>query len=186
MLTQLPIVSGPRRIGELFRMCTDWDGYEIDLSPEYQRGDVWQASQQTALFRSLLLGINVGTILVNHRSASYEQRPTCVDGKQRLTALVAFYNSEVAIPTDWIDDRGIRETHTHLDRDFAGAEVRYSDLTKAGQIMIDSLTIGLAEMRLSSVEAELEAYLLINWGGSMHTPDDLARTQRVADQRPER
>ena len=69
----------------------------IDLNPPYQRGVVWSVDQQRKLIDSVLRKYPIPTIFFRKVNPSTLE---CVDGKQRLTALLMFYCNELAIPND--------------------------------------------------------------------------------------
>ena len=63
---------------------------ELELSPSYQRAEVWPNSDSQMLIESVLRGIPLPSVILLQRSevggTSYE----VVDGKQRLTAILRF------------------------------------------------------------------------------------------------
>ncbi len=61
---------------------------DINLTPSYQRGDVWTTNDRQALIESILRGIPLPSIILREVGASDPQE--VVDGKQRLTALLRF------------------------------------------------------------------------------------------------
>lgn len=61
---------------------------ELNLTPSYQRGDVWTTNDRQALIESILRGIPLPSIILREVGASDPQE--VVDGKQRLTALLRF------------------------------------------------------------------------------------------------
>ena len=64
--------------------------FGIDMSPEYQRDYVWELSDQVALVDSIFNNIEIGRFLI-HCSGDYDNLDEIVDGKQRLSAIVDFY-----------------------------------------------------------------------------------------------
>lgn len=64
---------------------------DLNLTPSYQRGDVWTTADRQALIESVLRGIPLPSIILREVSASDPQE--VVDGKQRLTALLRFVGS---------------------------------------------------------------------------------------------
>ncbi|MET8715801.1 DUF262 domain-containing protein [Streptomyces sp. NPDC004735] len=67
----------------------------IDIAPVYQRQFRWDASRQSRLIESVLLGIPVPPLFMATNSASGEQtRWEVVDGLQRLLTLVNFSGDE--------------------------------------------------------------------------------------------
>ncbi|MEA5456820.1 DUF262 domain-containing protein [Sinomonas sp. JGH33] len=61
---------------------------DLNLTPSYQRGDVWTTADRQALIESVLRGIPLPSIILREVGASDPQE--VVDGKQRLTALLRF------------------------------------------------------------------------------------------------
>lgn len=61
---------------------------DINLTPSYQRGDVWTTNDRQALIESILRGIPLPSIILREVGAADPQE--VVDGKQRLTALLRF------------------------------------------------------------------------------------------------
>lgn len=61
---------------------------DLNLTPSYQRGDVWTTADRQALIESVLRGIPLPSIILREIGASDPQE--VVDGKQRLTALLRF------------------------------------------------------------------------------------------------
>jgi len=67
---------------------------DLNLTPSYQRGDVWSTSDRQALIESVLRGIPLPSIILREVGPSDPQE--VVDGKQRLTALLRFVGSHPA------------------------------------------------------------------------------------------
>ena len=84
---------------------------KLNLSPDYQRNNIWKIDKQTAFIESLFMGILIPPIYVVEipgtdmlEESSYE----VVDGKQRLTTITKFLKNEIALNekaleyyTDW-------------------------------------------------------------------------------------
>ena len=84
---------------------------KLNLSPDYQRNNIWKIDKQTAFIESLFMGIIIPPIYVVEipganmlEESSYE----VVDGKQRLTTIKNFLTNEIALHeksleyyTDW-------------------------------------------------------------------------------------
>ncbi|KAK0225296.1 hypothetical protein IW262DRAFT_1456376 [Armillaria fumosa] len=64
---------------------------DIDLDPEYQRGQVWRENKQTGLIDSIFRNFYIPPVIfaVNLFEDGTETR-TCIDGKQRLTSIHRF------------------------------------------------------------------------------------------------
>lgn len=60
----------------------------LNLTPSYQRGDVWRSGDRQALIESILRGIPLPSIILLRTGGSTPHE--VVDGKQRLTAILRF------------------------------------------------------------------------------------------------
>ncbi|MBD5785061.1 DUF262 domain-containing protein [Cellulosimicrobium terreum] len=63
---------------------------EMDLSPSYQRADVWPTADAQLLIESVLRGIPLPSVILLQRNTNDGDRYEIVDGKQRLTSLLRF------------------------------------------------------------------------------------------------
>ncbi|QFG68075.1 DUF262 domain-containing protein [Ornithinimicrobium pratense] len=61
---------------------------KLNLTPSYQRGDVWNNNDRSALIESILRGIPLPSIILLRNKAPKPRE--VVDGKQRLTAILRF------------------------------------------------------------------------------------------------
>jgi hypothetical protein len=108
----------------------------LDLSPPYQRGNVWHEDQRIALVYSWMRGATVPSITINDRSGHlwrdrkvFDPSSTdqgiwaCIDGKQRLTTAVMWMRGEFAVPASWFPS----ETVAEVDDTNDGPYVRFPD-----------------------------------------------------------
>jgi hypothetical protein len=168
------------------------DGY-TELSPPYQRGHVWTLSQRRALIRSWLLGLPTGVVILSDRAQSDWSRGTgdvyktegaavwaVVDGKQRISAAMAWLDSEFTVPASWFAAGLVAETEQTED----GPYVRHRGLTKPGQLKLEQqASFAVAEFKTASTVAdEAEIYLLVNGGGTPQTGEDMQRARDLAAQ----
>jgi hypothetical protein len=187
-LTQLPISTSNRRADWLVKQVA---AGEIDIDPPYQRGPVWSADQRVALMRSMLTGIPVPSIIINDRHrrewndhAVYDRHApgarasyVVIDGKQRLLALAAWFNGELAIPASWVPAEVVQQTEDTGD----GPYVRVTGLTEMGRRMTgERILLPVGEAQANSVREEAAIYLLVNGGGTPQTEADMDRAARVA------
>lgn len=63
---------------------------ELDLSPSYQRGDVWPTGDAQLLIESILRGIPLPSVIILQADVGQTTSYEVVDGKQRLTAILRF------------------------------------------------------------------------------------------------
>lgn len=64
--------------------------HRLELSPSYQRGDVWPTRDSQLLIESIVRGIPLPSIIILKPSGDMDTPYEVVDGKQRLTAILRF------------------------------------------------------------------------------------------------
>jgi len=108
LLTKTKIVKQTWSILEIYQKIKS---EKLNLSPDYQRNNIWKIDKQTAFIESLFMGILIPPIYVVEipgtdmlEESSYE----VVDGKQRLTTITKFLKNEIVLNekaleyyTDW-------------------------------------------------------------------------------------
>ena len=157
----------------------------IEMNPPYQRGDVWTVEQRRNLIRSLLLGVPIAALVLNRRGSNQawqdnegdpgETWYAVVDGKQRLTTMVMWFDSKLFVPADWFAPESLPEGMA------LGAEVTYGGLTIRGQRFVgQAFNVPVAEARLGSLSEEAEVYGLINQAGTAQSAADLDRARAIA------
>lgn len=65
-------------------------GGKLNLTPSYQRGDVWGTGARQLLIESVLRGIPLPSVILLKPSDGQSQLYEVVDGKQRLTSILRF------------------------------------------------------------------------------------------------
>lgn len=90
------------RINLDWNYLEDWiehqDNKDLNLDPDFQRAHVWTKEQQIAYIEYALRGGASGKdIYFNHSGwmTSFEGELVLVDGKQRITAALAFLNNKI-------------------------------------------------------------------------------------------
>lgn len=63
---------------------------KLDLSPSYQRGDVWPTKDSQMLIESILRGIPLPSVILLKPAPMSDKPFEVVDGKQRLTAILRY------------------------------------------------------------------------------------------------
>lgn len=131
------------------------DNAILELSPVYQRGDVWGTKRRVNFIKSMLMRIPIPSIIVNDRAAGewvFEAwKYAIIDGKQRCTTLLMFLDSELPIPGNWI---GLTQK-----------SVVYADMPERIQRNISLMPIGMSEGSLRTLEEERQVFELVNFGG---------------------
>jgi hypothetical protein len=88
MLNTMNFEGKPYTIEEILDM---YDKGQINLNPEYQRGDVWKKAFKQQLIDSILKPSLIGTLLFHRRD---DNKFDVIDGQQRLRAIISFYKGE--------------------------------------------------------------------------------------------
>lgn len=140
-------------------------GFGIDLNPDYQRGYVWDDTDKELLLDSIFKNIDIGKFVLIHlsdgewikRELSYE----ILDGKQRLSTIIEFYENKLSYKGKYYNDLSKKDKRTFTDHQISVAEVRETDkkmvlkyflmLNRTGKSMDKSHLVEVEKM-LSSME----------------------------------
>lgn len=130
------------------------DEPKLDLNPDFQRGHVWNQSQQIAFVEYILKGGKTSTLLFNCPGWMHDFRGpfVIVDGLQRLTALLTFWNNGL--------------------KSFGHIREEFNPSTFFG------ISIRICVNALKTRKEVLNWYLELNTGGTPHSETEL---NRVAD-----
>lgn len=177
---------------------------KFDLDAPYQRASVWTPEQRVALIKSLLMGLPIGSVIIAKlpfKTGRAHWR--VVDGKQRIETIRAFWADEFAVPREWFRDYELTEAGS------AFADVRFSELSQAGQRRLGNATVSALEFDSGTrwvfdpehptaqkrgsqwrteprndeqmIAAEAELYGLVNGGGTPQTDADMANAATYAE-----
>jgi hypothetical protein len=194
-LPELPLQTSNRQV---MHFLDNWrDDEFFDLDAPYQRGSVWDDDRRRALIRSVLLRLPFGAITTARMpykpGSSFSER--VVDGKQRILALRAFSNDDLAVPGHWFsaDQLG--------DPAMRAGDVRYSDLSDPGRRGFESAPVANTEFDPAKIayldddgvwqhrkagddeilRREAELFGLINGGGVDQDAETMARARAIAE-----
>ncbi len=140
------------------------EGYSFDRDPDFQRGHVWTREQQIAYVEFILKGGRSGRdILTNCPGWSHGKtgQMVLVDGKQRLTAVLAF-----------------------LDDQIPAFGHRYYQFTDRLDLIDHSFRWHVNDLKTR--QEVLTWYLELNAGGTPHTEAELARVRALLDEEKKR
>lgn len=149
-------------------MCKHIDDGELDMDPDYQRDHVWTVEQQMDFVGFLMEGGRQPEVFV--RELPYmnsDPKPPyyeIVDGKQRLTALHAWYNDK--IPAQLSEEHGRRQ-------------IWMRDLTKIELVFARRNMNSSIQFLHTDRKATLRIYLRLNRGGTPHTDAEIARVRKL-------
>lgn len=147
-----------RDVSGLMTMVT---AFGLDMSPEYQRGLVWEESDKVKLIDSIFSQVDIGKFVFRKlpfksEGPAYE----IVDGKQRLNALLEF-----------MSDR------------FAYKGKTWSQLSQNDRRYIDGYSISYAQLDEKYTRQQiLELFVRLNTGGKPMDPSHLAKIAHLAAQ----
>jgi hypothetical protein len=161
MLHQLQLQQTNRPIDVVSYWSRDKDS-RLLLDPPYQRGDVWGVKRRQNFIRSILLGVPIPSMIVNDRMLAAwkdDSRIAVIDGKQRITTLLMFFNDALPIPGEWV---GV-----------SNESILFSEMSKVQQRKICNCPLPFSEGRLPTVKAEKEVFDLVNFGGLVQGESDV-------------
>lgn len=100
----------------LHRYYTESAG--VDMNPEYQRGYVWSLEDKQNLIRSILQDIEIGRFVFMQKDFTAEDPHfyEIIDGKQRLSTLVEFYEDRFEVDGLKFSEMSFRDRHAILGK----------------------------------------------------------------------
>lgn len=103
-----------RQIDSLLMSYYRWN---LDMSPEYQRGNVWTQAEKELLIESIFENRDIGKFVIVMRPYAPWPAPHAeiLDGKQRLTALIEFYENRLTYKGRLFNDLHWRD-QCHIKR----------------------------------------------------------------------
>jgi Protein of unknown function DUF262 len=144
------------RLRSLQKEIQEWQEEGLDLCPDFQRGHVWTPQQQTEFTEYILRGGKTSELLFNTKGnyANTSEDFVCVDGLQRLTALLLFLEDKLPV------------FGGHTRSQIEGIELLLKEIY---------LTFRINE--LLTRKAVIRWYLEINAGGTPHTREEIDRVR---------
>lgn len=139
---------------------TQYKSPALILEPDYQRGHVWTDAQRTAFVEYGLMGGETGMAITTNCPSwmqAGERGPyEVVDGLQRITAVRKFLGNEIP-------------AFGHLYQEFE-SPLPWSRWSFKWRVL-----------SLETREEVLKLYLLINAGGVVHSPEEIARVRGLLE-----
>lgn len=133
----------------------------LQLNPDFQRGRVWTEQQQIAFVEHIISGGGNGRVvyLNNPDWGHFEGKKgyldsVCVDGLQRITAILRFVKGEIKAHGYYHDEYSNFRT-------FHGMKININNLQSKKEV--------------------LKWYLEMNGGGTPHTEEELGRVKQLLE-----
>jgi hypothetical protein len=101
--------------------------FGTDMDPDYQREYCWELEDKVALIDSIFRNIDIGKFVFVHNDYSDEYLYEILDGKQRLRAILDFYENRFAYKGKYFNDLSKIDQHWFTDYCVSVAEVLRSD-----------------------------------------------------------
>jgi len=132
-----------------------WFG--CDLDPAYQRGDVWSHEDKIALIDSIFNNVDVGKfVLVKKKWKDNDTSYEILDGKQRMTAILEFYEGR-------FEYRGLK----------------FRDMCSRDQHHFTNYVISWGELAEPSEQDKCEVFLRLNTSGKPQDPAHLEKVRKM-------
>lgn len=135
--------------------------YDLILNPDFQRGHVWTEKQQIAYVEYVLQGGVSGKDLYFNSPSWFHPKPSgydefvCVDGLQRITAILKFLDNEIPVFGHFRSEfTGRPRVGTHL-------HIHVNDLQTKADV--------------------LKWYIQMNDGGTPHSKEEIERVKHMLE-----
>lgn len=135
----------------------------LQLDPKFQRGHVWTEKQQIAFLEYFFRGGKSGLVVYfnkpdwHHEVAKNAYNDyVCVDGLQRITAILRFYNNEIPVFGTYYKEFEDRPRMQHTIR------INVNDLQTEKEV--------------------LQWYIDMNAGGTPHTAEEINKVKDMLAQ----
>lgn len=130
--------------------------FGVDFEPEYQRDFVWELEDKIALIDSIFNNIDIGKLVFIKHDYSDDLLYEILDGKQRIRAILDFY-----------EDR------------FQYQGYYFSDLSGRDQDHFEHYSINVAEIDKMTREQILRYFIMLNTGGKPMAKEQLNKVKKM-------
>lgn len=131
---------------------------DLDLNPSYQRPYVWTQKEQDEFMTTLITGFPCGVIAIAVDSKFNESHwVEVIDGKQRLTTIMKFWNNEIGIPMP------------------NGSRLFWDEMGRHEQRAFENLSLPALGLDECSKKDRLEYFLKLNFAGMPQSQEHMNR-----------
>ena len=132
--------------------------FGLEMNPDYQRDYVWDEKDKVALIDSIFCNIDIGKFCFVHRDYDEEKLYEILDGKQRVRALLDFYENRFPYKGKYFNDLSVQD-----------------------QNWFENYTISSATIDNQSKKAILKYFLMLNRSGKKMDETQLDKVQEMYD-----
>lgn len=145
---------------QLLDVLHTYYSFGLEMNPTYQRGYVWTAEDNVALIDSIFQNIDIGKFVFVHRDFIHlEKAYEILDGKQRINALLDYYENR-----------------------FAYKGLFYNNLSKMEQHHFTDYAISYAQLENLTEKQKIKYFLKLNRTGKVMDKKHLAEVERMLDE----
>ncbi len=94
----------------------------VDMNPAYQRDYVWDDKDKESLLDSIFEGIEIGKFALIHNDYTHENGYEILDGKQRLSTLLDFYEDRLEYKGFKYSELSAKDKRTFLNKNVSIGE----------------------------------------------------------------
>lgn len=158
-----------RSCADLKRMC---DAKQLDISPDFQREQVWKMPEKAKFLDSLLKNLPIPSMCIGLDIS--QAKRTVIDGLQRISTVVTFLSAA----KQEIDDFKLPNI-SDIDKRLSGQSVyQIAEMYPEIIIAIENAVIPVNVLRFSSEKASHNQYIFtifhrLNTGGTKLTPQEI-------------
>ena len=137
--------------------------FGIDFSPEYQRGYVWDQKDKELLIDSIFKNVDIGKfVLIRLRDEEWLERGLSyeiLDGKQRLSTIIEFYENRFPYKGKYYNDLGGMDKAVFKNHTISFGEIDNTDKKTVLQyfLMLNRTGKSMDEEHLNEVEMMLNS-----------------------------
>jgi hypothetical protein len=142
-----------RSIGDIFSKVYF---FGTDFDPEYQRDYVWELDDKVALIDSMFNNVDIGKFVFIHKGYGEEYLYEILDGKQRIRAILDYYENR-----------------------FAYKGLYFNDLSSREQDHLEGYNISIAEVKNISKEQILRYFVTLNKHGKAMDKAQIEKVEKM-------
>ena len=133
--------------------------FGIDFEPDYQRDFVWTQEDKEKLIDSIFCNIDIGKFCFIKNGYNDKYLYTVLDGKQRIRAILDFYENRFAYKGKY-----------------------FNDLSPLDQNHFEHYMISVAEVNYADRKTILKYFLMLNTGGRIMAEEQLEKVRKLYEE----